>query len=438
MSFVRSRLMLVGMVLAVPALQVGACAQKDRTYAGDQNGGEGNSPSEEGGSTNSGAGAPPDGGVGNGGAGGTLGDAGGGTLGDAGGGIITGGEAGSPPVDPSCVPTSEDEICSDGVDNDCDGRTDCLVLRSEFPSQNGAAAGADVRYSFGASHESATYQCRSAQGAVVTAATPWGDCAAVDGDDVSPIDAATSQDATKNGVWTTEVRLSFPDGTTSASYRRQVYIHNSMHGVTRCTLGVTDSQLFAAAQPQLQDAGAFDTTTARNPFVRLTFDPPVSSKFSVSAADGQVDIMSLRRRFTFSDDERYLLITRTYTSRQIGGMGCTAIEKRVHNRPGTWQFGNSSYQRCSALVLNKKGAGYCLSVSGSTIRPVEHIRGDFGVQVPAPTYSPAADNFAWRKLRAPRLPGLLVNFSPKCDQAGCGNATTLFLPDRALFPYWGG
>jgi hypothetical protein len=427
MSFVRSRLMLVAVVLAVPAIQVGACAQKDRTYteSGDDEGGEGGTKPSSGGSSSGGS-SNPEGGTDN--------------QGEAGGGvIITGGsdgEGGSPPIDPNCVPTGDEE-CSDGVDNDCDGETDCLVLRSEYPDERGAASGADVRYTFTRPHASATFQCRTAHGGTLPASAAWGDCGAVSAGAVQVFTDTVSRDPKQDGLWTTDVRLSFPDGTASARYRRQVYIHSSLHGVAKCDLGVTDAALFAAAAPKLNDEGAFDVTTIRSPFISIDFDPPVDAKYryDVTAKDGTINLKSLRRHFSFNADNHYMLVTRSYTSR-LSDMACNAIEKRVHMSAGSWAFGHMSYQRCSALVMNKKGAGYCLSVEGGKITPAEYVRVDGGALVPNPPYSPEADNFAWRKLSANKSPGIIANFSPKCDDVGCGDKTNLFLPDAELFRYW--
>jgi hypothetical protein len=429
MSFVRSRLMLVAVVLAVPAIQVGACAQKDRTYEpddGDEEGGTAGTKPTTGGSSTKG---------------GETGEGGTGNQGQAGDGvIITGGsdgEAGSPPVDPNCVPTGDEE-CSDGVDNDCDGETDCLVLRDEFPTENGAASGADVRYTFTRPHETATFECRTAHGGTLPASAEWGECGAVSGGEVQVFTDSVSRDPTKDGMWTTDVRLSFPDGTASARYRRQVYIHSSLHGVARCNLGVTDAALFAAATPNLNDEGAFDVTTIRNPFVSIDFDPPVNTttNYNVKATDGTINLRTLRRSFAFNANNHYMVVKRSYTSR-LSDMACTAVEKRTHVKGGSWVFaGNMAYQRCSALVMNKKGAGYCLSVAGGKITSAEYIRADGGNLVPNPPYSPKADNFAWRKLRATKGAGIIANFSPKCDDVGCGDTTKIFLPDAALFRYW--
>jgi hypothetical protein len=271
------------------------------------------------------------------------------------------------------------------------------------------------------------------------AATPWGSCARVSGDTVLPISGADTTDDSTNGVWSTEVRLSFPDGGYSRSFRRQVYVHNSLNAATRCPdLGVDDEDWFAAAARDLEDTGAaFDTTTASNPFVQIQFTPPVDARYVVSSGDGVVRTFSLRRRFAFSDDGHFLLMTRTYPSR-LGSYGCNVARKRVHNRNGSHLFaGNTSYQDCTALVMNTNGAGYCLSSLNGTVRSAEWVRGDSGVQVPDSLYSPRADNFAWRKIfSSHQMGGFNTHFSPACDVEGCGTATVLFLPDAGLYPYW--
>jgi hypothetical protein len=437
MNFVRSRLLLVGLVLSVPLLQVSACGQKDRQYAARGDGGEATSPPSEGGTgdvdaggSSTSSGSPSTGGADVVGEGGTAGII---VIGEGGNGTVigSGGEGGEPMVDPECVPSGK-EVCGDGIDNDCDGETDCLVLRGQFPQIDGAAAGADVRYSFTVPHESATFQCRVGKG--VVSGTTWRDCATVDGGAVGPFSAAVSADAASNGVWTTEVRLAFPDGGVSARYRRQVYIHNSMHGAARCSLALPDASYITAAKANLPDAGVFDTSTVKAPFIELDFDPPLSGTFSVTEASGTINLMSLRRRFSFSADNKYLLITRNYTSLKADGMGCTAIEKRVHSSRGGYALGHMTKQTCAALVMNKKGAGFCLAANGASAEYAWAAH----PQLPAPTYAPKVDNFAWRKLLQGPSPTIVANFSPKCAAEGCGTASILFLPDIGLFEYWGG
>jgi hypothetical protein len=233
------------------------------------------------------------------------------------------------------------------------------------------------------------------------------------------------------------VRLVFPDLSHSRAFRRQVYIHASLNAETLCPALPDDDDFFAAAAADLEDTGAFDQTTVRNPFVQITFTPPLASNYYVYAGDGVVRTYSLRRRFAFSDDGHFMIMTRTYPSR-LGRYECNVARKRVHNRNGSHLFaGNTSYQNCTALVMNSAGAGYCLSSANGIISSAEWVRNDYGVQVPDAVYSPRADNFAWRKIFLSRnLPGFNTHFSPACEVDGCGTATMLFLPDSDLYTYW--
>jgi hypothetical protein len=240
-------------------------------------------------------------------------------------------------------------------------------------------------------------------------------------------------------VWTTEVRLIFPNGSHSRPFQRMVYIHSSLNGVERCPdNGIDDEDWIAAAVADLEDGGEFDVTTARNPFVQITFTPPVSGVYQVASGAGVVRTYSLRRRFVFDETGHYLLIERTYPSR-LGNWACDAVSKRVHNTRGTWSLGFHSEQHCDAFVMNAKGAGYCLNYDEMADAPVsgEWIRQDYAAQIPDTEYSPRADNFAWRKVfSAKHIGGFNVNFSPACEVEGCGTTTALYLPDAALYTYW--
>lgn len=472
MNYLRSRLLAVGAILAVPVVQLVACAQTERTYGPSGEGGQGDDGqgatggSKPGvGGTSSGSGGTAEGGEGGDSGGGTAGDSSGGTGGSSSsgrGGTSTGGGQGGSSGDAGaageagdngsggeagggntvCVPTGTVESCADGIDNDCDGETDCLTLLSQFPDVNGAAAAQDVLYTFDPISTLGTFQCRSAHGDRMPSDAPWHACASVAGSRVFPFSPSFSADAANNGLWTTDVRLVFPGGGHSNVFSRSVYVHNSLDGAKRCDKTASDDEYAkSVAGKYLADTGAFDPSTVRSPFVMLKFTPPVSSVFSVLATDGTVPIMSLRRRFAFSADRHYLVITRAYSSR-VGDMGCIAVEKRVHNNPGTWSLGNHSFQHCTALVLNTNGAGYCLGfdTSKGAITTEEWVRKDLGAQVPAPTYSPNADNFAWRKLVSHLSADVLSNFSPKCVTEGCEkndpNRPFLYLPDSEYYPYW--
>jgi hypothetical protein len=383
-----------------------------------------------GGGTSSGGAGTSSGGAGSGGAG----TGGGGTGGAGTGGGGNGGSGGGT----VCVPTSSTESnCADGADNDCNGVTDCLTPDIMFPAPNGAAAGEHVEYRFQAPHSSATFECRRVRGNV--AGGTWGACPRLSGAIVFPFpNGVSSNPAANDGLWTTEVRLSFPNGSKSNVFSRMVYIHSSLVSAARCQPLVSDQAYFDLADDKLQMAGAFVDSTIRAPFVSIDFDPPISAKYSVASTDGTINVSSLRHRFSFNANKQMMLMTRTYTSR-LGAYGCNALEKRVHTQPGSWVFaGTMTYQLCTGIVFNKKGAGICINASGGAAVLAEHVRQDYGVQVQAPDYSPEADNFAWRKLRAQQIAGFNVAFSPKCDDTGCNstNPTILFLPDKGFFSYW--
>ncbi|HEX5101966.1 MAG TPA: hypothetical protein VFV94_20800, partial [Polyangiaceae bacterium] len=194
MNFVRSRVALVGLVLAWPFSQLVGCTATERQY--DPESGEGGE-SATGGSA-SGLGGTNGGSSGaKGGAGGTKGGSSGSSAGgdsgsggeSGGGGDSTSGKGGASKggssgttggtdtagagtsdagaagafVDPGCVATGA-EVCDDGLDNDCDGTTDCLVPTTAFPLLNGAAAGTDVAYGFEVPADGAKFQCRVTHG----------------------------------------------------------------------------------------------------------------------------------------------------------------------------------------------------------------------------------------------------------------------------------
>jgi hypothetical protein len=463
MKYLHSRLALAGVVVAWPLTQLGGCAQKDRNFEPGGTGGDsanggmagedtgatggkggtstggkgGTSTGGKGGTSTGGTGGSTTGGKGGTSTGGTSGKGGSSTGGTSGkGGTNGGGEAGQI-IDPECTPTGV-EVCSDGIDNDCDTLTDCLTLVSSFPDENGAAAGPHVNFTFEPKHSSATFECRAVKGTTIAAAEPWGACARASGDTAFPISSAVAVDSA-NGVWTTEVRLAFPDMSHSRAFRRQVYIHASLNAETPCpALGVDDDAFFTAAAADLEDTGAFDQTTVRNPFVKITFTPPLAGQYYVYAGDGVVWARSLRRRFAFSDDGHFLIMTRTYPSRLSGQTCDQVVTKRVHNSRGTWALGFHSYQTCAAFVMNSNGAGYCLNVgTGNVPVSAEWVRQDYSAQIPDSVYSPRADNFAWRKVfESEQFTGYQTHFSPACEVDGCGDTTTLFLADSGLYTYW--
>ncbi|MFZ5897087.1 MAG: hypothetical protein ACOY0T_38875 [Myxococcota bacterium] len=364
------------------------------------------------------------------GSGGAVVGAGGNVLG-AGGSIV-----GAGGMVANCVPTGP-EVCTDGKDNDCNGNIDCLTPTGSFPEPHGAAAGKDVLITVNAPAVTGfTFQCRSARGVAVPDQTPWTACSSGSNTRIVPRTVAESQDPASNGLWTTQVRAAFPGGGASDFISLSYYMHSSMHGAPRCTLRATDQAFFAAGAATVADGGVFGTTTVtRAPFIQLGFTPTVSTYFSVAAGQGTTKIMSLRHRFFRRSDDRYILMTRNYASSRSGS--CDAIDLRTHDTAFLpINHNRFFYDACDAVVFNKLGAGVCLYVDSQGVvqRRTTHVNS----YVRGTGYSPAADNFFWRKLLDKQAASDgLIHFMPKCTTPGCERTgNNIYLPDRDKFPYF--
>jgi len=255
---------------------------------------------------------------------------------------------------------------------------------------------------------------------------------------IVPRTTAESQAAANDGLWTTQVRALFPNGATSDALSHTYYMHSSLHTATRCAPRATDQAFITAGRSYLNDAGVFGTATIlRSPFIQLGFTPPLSTRFEVVSGNGVVKVASLRRRFMRSADDKFLLITRNYSSSRSNV--CDALDLRTHDArypDGTVNNNNQYLDDCNVVVLNKAGSGICLYVDTSNvIQAIKHNN----AYTPSPSYSPTADNFAWRKFldRNSKRDGL-VHFSPKCFAAGCTTTqpNAYYLPDRTQFPYF--
>jgi len=355
------------------------------------------------------------------------------------GGKSSGGTSSSGGTTSACIPTGG-EVCTDGIDNDCNGFVDCLQPVGSFPDPDGAAAGRDVRISFSQPRLTVqTFQCRSARGRAVPNNQAWAACPSGAALNVMPRTAAESSNAATNGLWATQVRAVFSDGKASDPFQFIYYMHSSMDGARTCSTKPDDKAFFDAARNILRDAGAFGSTVvARSPFISMTFTPSMSTsfRFDPPRTGNVVKVMSLRRRFVRSADDKFLLIERNYVSNRSGL--CKAVTLRTHDTKG---YSNPNETRfflddCDVLVLNKAGAGACLYVDGSNIvqqRP-KHV--NYWTQT-AP-FSATADNFAYSKLldRDRDSDGFL-HFMPKCTTANCATGKVIFLPDRdAYFNYF--
>lgn len=376
------------------------------------------------------AGGPPGAGSPNGG-GTTVGNGGGITVGSGGG--ITIGTGGGPTT---CTPTGA-EICNDGKDNDCNGFVDCVMPTGAFPEPNGAAAGKDVMITVNAPVVAGfTFQCRSARGMAVPDQVAWAACPSGNNVRITPRTAAESQDAASDGLWTTQVRAVFPGNLASDPIGLTYYMHHTLHTAQRCQQRATDQAFFTAGAAVVADAGAFGTATiTRSPFIQLAFTPPASAHFNIATGAGTTKLMSLRRRFFRRADDHYMIMTRTYPSSRSNV--CDAIDLRTHStEKPTINRNRFYYDDCDAVVFNKNGAGVCLFVDtmGNVQKRTSHV----DAYLRAAGFSPAADNFFWRKLldKQKASDGYL-HFMPKCTTAGCERTGfNIYLPDRDKFPYF--
>jgi hypothetical protein len=349
-----------------------------------------------------------------------------------GGSVSTGGGGGT------CVPTGS-EVCTDALDNDCNGHVDCLNITGTFPDFNGAAAGKDVQIIVSDPVIlGSKFQCRSARGPAVPDQVTWVDCPTGANTRIMPRTLTESKDPANDGLWTTQVRAIFPNKATTDPLSFTYYMHSSLHDAARCTPKASDAAYFAAAPATVLSAGAFGTTQTvlRAPFIQLGFQPTVSNYFKVNAGEGITKLMSLRRRFVRRADDKYVLMTRNYASSRSGV--CDAIELRTHSNelPLPTNHNRYFYDICDAVVFNKLGAGVCLYVDGTG--KVQKRTTHKNPYTTGAGYSPDADNFVWRHLldKQAASDGYL-HFMPKCTTALCNKDNhSIFLPDRGQFPYF--
>jgi hypothetical protein len=365
-----------------------------------------------------------------------------------------------------------DEICGNAEDEDCDGTAqDCIALpalNGEFPGPTGAssASAADVTFDFaspGAS-DSWTALCRTGVPGAVDE-LPWTECPSGNNLPVKPFTPAQSEASALNGLRETQIRFQWNNGDVSDTFTRVHYIHNSLNGVPLCPK-VSEELVRnyfdkAAARLVRGDTPRFDLDNdlqLRSPFIQIRFDPPIDSTFSVRDGDGEIEPLSLRRRFVFeTNDKQLLLMFRVYQSRR--GFGCHAMT--THKYVGGSLFSgpinyHHRYNWCDAVVLNKQGAGVCLRKNtADSAFIVADTEGHGQVflysypQVPYSTYycsgsgstipsytDVCADNFMWRQfVRKRGSTGYLEHFSPKCfNSPTCAGSEEIYLPDRGLFP----
>jgi hypothetical protein len=371
-------------------------------------------------------------------------------------------------LDANCAPTaaccveSGSELCDDGLDNDCDGVIDCPVILSANPElaapgraawEGGAVSAADAQILLDVpAMPEYVVQCRSAKPASI-AGELFVVCNASDPAQLTvfPFDVTEGSNPLHDGVMETQVRFAYPNGQVSQPASYTYYVHSSLAGAPLCVAKASDAQYFAAAKDALvlSDSQRFrdDDANLAAPFVNIEFTPDEQPVFDVAAAVGSVEYLSLRRRFVLDDDKSMVLMKRVYMSRRAGNRGClTAMIRKHDNDLGP--IGSEDEKRffrtgCSAVVMNKQGAGVCLVVdaNGAVVigNPNTSMWQYWNFTVFGWVDWATADNFMWRKLLSHEQGGELRVFSPKCyPVAGLGcttvDADTLILPDRELFP----
>lgn len=359
-----------------------------------------------------------------------------------------------------CVPSGP-EVCTDGLDNDCNGVIDCPVIVTTVPEsppearadfEGGAVAANAARITLQTpAKPSYVVQCRSGKPGSVGSA-PFVACNAQNPSalTVQPFPDSEAGNAALDGVMITEVRFAYPNGQVSQPASFRYYVHKSLAGAQPCPRKAPDPDFFTAARPYLtkQNGPVFADADAQlaAPFVNLAFTPRVSSLFTVTAGEGDVEYLSLRRRFTLSPEKDLVMMRRVYASRRAGNRPCLTAMIRKHDTDlgpvGTHDWNRYHRTGCDVVVMNKEGAGVCLVVDGggtiSVANPQNDRWGYWNFDVYGVVNWRRADNFMWRKLLQTGSNGTLKMFSPKCYAGGSTCTGTdpniLYLPDRSLFP----
>jgi hypothetical protein len=155
---------------------------------------------------------------------------------------------------------------------------------------------------------------------------------------------------------------------------------------------------------------------------------------------GQMDVMSLRKRFELSGDSTLLLVARTYMSKRGGGH-CRTMGLLIHDSENSSNPDQHRAAACDAVVLNPLGQGACLSygTDGSTLGFARTLSEP---QLRAVGLDTGVDHFMWRRLLKQNAKnGVPVwdelawtHFSPKCSEGPtCAAPGRVYLPDFDFF-----
>ena len=366
-------------------------------------------------------------------------------------------------LDPRACST---ERCGNGTDDDCDGVVDeplecdpAGLIEVQTDPSGFAWDPSDVRVAVRTRGGAGVLECRS--GKVQRTGTLIGEFVAC------PAGAFTPESdlaAFGDGAYRTQVRFRADSGVVSRPLDLDYYLHGSLAGATDCAVldNIPADRFFSRAADRLTTTDPDGTvlrfsTTAEptapgfaalaNPFIHINFTPRLNRSFGFRvqgdnpawvATDGELNVLSLRRRFVMNEDETMILIGRRYISRRnvdnnaISRCGAMRVKIDLGGSPGT------NY-RCDAVVLNREGAGVCLVVgAGGSIqfarRPSPTVFGSLAsALVPADeALTNGVDNALWRKLAARYSP----NTTAASQRASCSRFSGS-CASNAISPRWG-
>jgi hypothetical protein len=356
----------------------------------------------------------------------------GGTVAATGGASSLGGQINAAGA-PTCVPAGN-EVCDDGIDNDCNGTLDCPVIAGRFPEPGRASAGDDAWVQLNPPVNAlGAVQCRT--GSPTTVGTkPWLTCdaSAPTALKLYSMGLAEAKLDTYNGVIVFEFRFVYRNGMQSDPRQLVFYAHNSLWDNVNGTSGLvcpklqTDEAYFTAARPYIapvtSSAPTFGTSDLqlKNPFIRIQFAPSYVGEFVATSAPQVVSVLSLRHRFVVDGARQLLLVTRYYESSRAPKQ-CAAATIEDHDTYLYVPSTNKAYKQdikvpCEAIVLNPRGTGVCLGSGSGTLKVLNENSNKIiaflqGMGIPWPK----ADPMMWQKLfnDRPARHGRLY-FSDKC------------------------
>jgi hypothetical protein len=134
---------------------------------------------------------------------------------------------------------------------------------------------------------------------------------------------------------------------------------------------------------------------------------------------------------------------RVMSSRRSDKPCRTATIWKHNTDDATWGIDRDRHYKtgCDALVMNKQGAGVCLTIDAQGAIKVANPQSSawryWNFEIYDLVRWETADNFMWRKLKVKQVDSTFRAFSPKCHSGGesCvgSDPDMLFLPDRELF-----